>query len=127
MVPDLHAECACLPCNVPPDPAHTENSQNLALGIVAEGGQGIATPLASANGLHAGREVAQRSQDQEDGQVGGCVVDGRGRVGDEDGVGCASGDVNLIIARACRLQSSHQPLLSSNNTPPLCSHRDVSQ
>ena len=50
--------------------------------------------------MQGGVEVAQGAEEEEDGGVGGCGVDGGGDVGDADGGGGAGRDVDLVVAGA---------------------------
>lgn len=67
---------------------------------MAQGGRGVPAPLPRAEGGHRDGEVAEGAEDEEEGYVGGGVVDCRGGVGDEDGAGGAGGDVDLVVAGA---------------------------
>ncbi len=83
------------------DTAHAQYAQHLTLWVVAERGCRVAAPVAAAQGLQAGVEVAQGAEEKEDSGVGGGGVDGGGDVGDEDGGGGAGRDVDLVVAGAC--------------------------
>ena len=84
MIANLHAKRARLGGNVASDAAHAEDAEDFALRVVAERGERGAAKLGLAEGLHGDGQVAQRAEEEEDGDVGGCVVDGCGGVGDAD-------------------------------------------
>lgn len=71
-----HSERLSLDLEITSDAAHTEDTEDLALGVVAEGWVGVTLPGAGAQGDHAGVEVAQGAKDQEHVCVGGGIVDG---------------------------------------------------
>lgn len=100
MVDDLHPERLGLPLQVASDAAHAQDPQDLAFGVVAQRGRGLAAPFALAKGEHGGVEVAQGADDQEHVHIGGGIVHGGGDVGDPDWgfSGAAGVDVDLVIA-----------------------------
>lgn len=102
MVDDSHAERLGLLLEVAPNSPHAQNPEDLALGVVAECGEGLAPPFPFAEGLHACVEVAQRTDDQEHVHVGGCVVHSCGDVGDAQGrIASAAGvDIDLVVSGA---------------------------
>lgn len=100
MILHAHPKRLRLLLQVPSDAAHAQDPQHLALRIVAQRRIDVALPLAGAHGEHGAVEAAQGAQDQEYVVVGGCVVDGRGCVGDADIVRRAGVDVDLVVAGA---------------------------
>lgn len=100
MILHLHPEHPRPPRHRPPDPPHPQDPQHLALRVVPQRGVRAPLELARAEGGHGDGEVAQRAEDEEDGDVGGGVVYGGGDVGDEDVAGGAGGYVDLVVAGA---------------------------
>lgn len=102
MVNNPHPKRLGLLLQIPANAAHSQDTQNLALGVMAEHGRRLAAPLALAEGENARVEVAQGPDDQEHIDIGGGVVDSRGGVGDEDwGFAETAGvDIYLVIAGA---------------------------
>lgn len=111
VVAHRHAERARLGRHVAPDAAHAQDAEDLALRVVPERGEvgevaaraAGAAKGAPAERRHAGVEVAQGAEDEEQRDVGGGVVDGRRDVGDADVVRAARGNVDLVIPGACFL------------------------
>lgn len=63
MVDNLHPERLGLLLQVAAYPAHTQDTEDLVLWVVAEAGERGTAPLAFAEGVHAGVEVAQGADD----------------------------------------------------------------
>lgn len=82
MIDRGHTECVCLLLQIPPDAAHAQNAEDLALRIMSQRRKRLAPPFAFAQRHHARVEVAQGTDDQEHVDVGGCVVDCGWGVGD---------------------------------------------
>lgn len=80
VVDDSHAERLGLLLHVAPDAAHAEDAQHFTLRVVAERGRRRAAPQTLPQRDHAGVEVAQRAQHEEDGRVGRRVVGRRRHV-----------------------------------------------
>lgn len=100
MIPNLHPECGGLSGDVFAYAAHAENPQGFVARVVAQFETRVAVPFTLAEGFYGQGEVAEGAEDEEDGDVGGGVVDGGGGVGDEDGVGGACWDVDLVVSGA---------------------------
>lgn len=106
MIANRHAKHARLVGHIAPNAAHAQDAEHFALRIVAERRQvgdvafwaAGAAKRARAECLHRHVEVAEGTEDEKDGHVGGGVVDRGRRVGDTDVVGSACGDVDLVIA-----------------------------
>lgn len=67
------------------NPAHTQNTEYLTLGIMPQRRRWITTPFPLSKRLHARIEVTDCADDEEHVYVGGGVVDGRGHVADANG------------------------------------------
>ena len=100
MVLHPHPKCLHFLLQVPADAAHAQDPEGFAFGVVAEGWWGISAPGIGAESDHGGIEGAEGAEDEEHGCVGCGVVDGGGDIGDMDGVGCAGGDVDLVVTGA---------------------------
>lgn len=96
---DLHAEGAGALRHGPPDAAHAQNAQDLALGVVAQR-EGFPAPVAAAYGGQGHVDAAEGAEHQQQGDVGRGVVDGDGRAGDLDPAVVASGHVDVVVAGA---------------------------
>ena len=96
----LHPKRPSLVRHVPPDPAHAKDTQGLVPGVVAERRRRVTPPLTPPQRGHALRQVPQGAQQEEDANVGGGVVDGRGRVGNANFALRAGVDVDLVVAGA---------------------------
>lgn len=97
VVDGRHAKLVHLGLEVTPDTTHTQDTEDLALRIVAEWWSWLTTPFALTKRQHRGVEVAEGANDQENGCVGGGVVDSGGYVGDEQRrlTFCTGVDVDL--------------------------------
>lgn len=100
MIPNLHPESGGLAGDILANAAHAENSEDFVARVMAELETRVAVPFPLAEGFNGEGEVAEGAEDEEDGDVGGGVVDGGGGVGDEDGVGGACWYVDLVISGA---------------------------
>lgn len=122
MVDDPHAERLGLLFEVAAYSPHAQDAEDLALGVMAECGEGLAAPVPFAQGLHARVEVAQGTDDQEHVYVGGGVVHGCGDVGDaQGGIASAAGvDVDLVVSRAWIGQITGTPLEEWKVCLPQC-------
>lgn len=58
MVDNLHPERLGLLLQVAAYPAHAQDTEDLVLWIVAEAGERVTAPLAFAEGVHSGVEIA---------------------------------------------------------------------
>lgn len=101
MVLHGHSKGLGLNLEVASNAAHTKDTEDLALGVVAQGWVGVAAPVAGAQGDHAGVEVAQCAEDQEHVCVGGGIVDSRRCVGNADVVLGAGAHIDLVVSGAC--------------------------
>ena len=63
MVDNLHPERLGLLLQVAAYPAHAQDTEDLVLWIVAEAGEWATAPLAFAESVHAGVEIAQGADD----------------------------------------------------------------
>lgn len=102
VVDGCHAKGGGFLFYVASDAAHTENAQGLASRIVAQRRRRLAAPVAASEGDHAGVEVTQGTEQQEDGRVGRGVVGSGWDIGHEQGrVALGAGlRVDLVVAGA---------------------------
>lgn len=85
VVDGRHVKGGGLFLHVAPDAAHAQHSQDLTLRVVAQGRSRVAAPVTLAQRGHAGVEVPQGAEHEEDARVCRGVVGGRGHVGDQQG------------------------------------------
>jgi len=102
VVDRCHTKGLHLRLKVAADTAHTQDTENLALRIVAVSWRWVASPLALSQCLHRCVEVSESSEDQEDRRVCCAVVYCGWHVADEEwrATLCACVHVYLIIAGA---------------------------
>lgn len=103
VIDDLHTESLSLLLQVPSNAAHSQNSQSLALGIVAKACRWLTSPLSFSESVHASIEVAKGAKNEEHIHIGSGVIHGRRHIRDEErGVtGTACVDIYLVVASAC--------------------------
>lgn len=98
MVLDVQAEWLGAPCYRCANPAHSQYSQRLALGLVCQAH--VPPPLARSYGAVGYVNAAKRAENEEDGCIGAAGVDGARGVGDGDTSCYAGGGVDGVIACA---------------------------
>lgn len=76
MVDRLHTKRIGLLLEIPTYTAHAQDSEHLAFWIVTKWRCWIASPLALSESEHRSVEPTQSTQDQEDVDVGSCIVHG---------------------------------------------------
>lgn len=85
MIYSLHPKHLSFRLQIPSDAAHAQDPERLALRVVAQSRGRVSAPFAFSEGVHARVEVAEGADDEEHVDVCGCVVDGCGHVGDQNG------------------------------------------
>lgn len=108
MVNDLHPKRLGLGLQVAAYPAHAQDTEDFLLRVVAQAREWFPAPVSLAEGVHAVVEVPEGAEDKEHVDVGCCVVDCGGGIGDAErrGAFAAGGCVDLVVAGSCGIVSS---------------------
>lgn len=99
VVLDLHAKGRSSLGYCSSNASHTENTQDLVLGVMAET-KCLATPFTLADSIERDSDASQGSQHEEDGNVSRCIVDSNGCARDLDSARSAGLDVDVVISSA---------------------------